>query len=386
MTSPNKKDPCKAYVSGRVLVRKQDGFAFDRKDIYTRGGLISEDIPIQDCEVIDCSGKILFSAFFNMHVHLGENMFRDISGGDWTIRDYLNYTNRIQEQMSDRERTLSWECSANEVIRSLRQNYTAGFCAGRAVCSLPIGDFAVMSAYPLMKGKKLEHFMKSGIDGFLNYRRQNATANCNIGIILHSLYMNDGDSLLFAKQCLKNGAAFLVIHVAEDEFTSSLETAKYGMSGIRFLDRCGLLSENTILVHCGCASPDDLKLVSAHGSAIAICPVSNRFLNTAPPDISFLDQCGIPWFLCTDGTATGRTLSMFDQAAELKKLHPALQYSEIYESITCRPAKVYKNRFYTGELTPMSTACFLVSDDLNEPPEKFLESVFLRNNRCTLIM
>ena len=315
-----KTNPGRAYISGRVLVKTPDGFAFERRDIYTRGGVIVNGISSGDCEVIDCSSKILFPAFFNMHVHLGENMFRHISGDDWTIRNYLDYTNSVQEKMSFVEREKMWERSANEVMKSLDDNLTVGFCAGRAVCSLPIREYAVMSAYPLMEGKKLEHFVQSGINGFLAYRQQNTAEHCSVGIILHSVYMNHEKTLLLAKECLDNEAAFLVVHVAEDKVTASLEQEQYGMSGIKVLDHYGLLTEKTVLVHCGCASSGDLELVSSHGSAIAVCPVSNRFLNTMPPDVSFLDQCGIPWFLCTDGCATGRSLSMFDQAEQLYSL------------------------------------------------------------------
>ena len=368
------------------MVKTLDSFAFEHRDIYTCGGLIVNDISHRKCEVIDCSGKILFPAFFNMHVHLGENMFRDISGENWTIRDYLDYTNSVQEKMSVHEREKMWERSANEVIKSLNDNFTVGFCAGRAVYSLPIRDHAVMSAYPLMEGKKLEHFIKSGIDGFLAYRRQNITEHCHVGIILHSVYMNHENSLLLAKECLEQEESFLVVHVAEDKFTSSLEHERYGMSGIRVLDKYGLLTENTILVHCGCASPEDLELVSSSGATIAICPISNRFLNTVPPNITFLNQYRIPWFLCTDGVATGRSLSLFEQAAELKKLYPTIQYSELYDSITLRPAKIYKNSFYTGRLASNTVARFLISDDLHVAPEKFLESIFKQKNKCRFVM
>ena len=215
MASSIKTNPNRAYVSGRVLVKTPSGFAFEHRDIYTRGGIIVNGISHGDCEIVDCSGKILFPAFFNMHIHLGENMFRNISGDDWTIRDYLDYTNSVQEKMTDHEREKMWEHSATEVIKSLDNNFTVGFCAGRAIYSLPICNHAVMSAYPLMEGKKLERFVQSGLDGFLAYRQQNSTEHCRVGIILHSVYMNHEKTLRLAKECLKQEASFLVVHVAE---------------------------------------------------------------------------------------------------------------------------------------------------------------------------
>ena len=46
------------------------------------------------------SEKVYFPAFFNAHVHLGENVFADISGDDWTLERYLDHTRAHNDRAS----------------------------------------------------------------------------------------------------------------------------------------------------------------------------------------------------------------------------------------------------------------------------------------------
>ena len=315
-------------------------------------------------------------AFFNAHVHLGEDVFRGISGKDWTLRKYLSHTEAHNASLTESERAEEWRRSAKDVLSGLRQNWTVGFCAGRAASAEGIERFSVMAGYPIMKGEKLAQYRRAGLSGFKLYREQYESDSCSVGVFLHSLYASDEATVRLAASCMDSGASFLTVHVAEDEYSAKLERDAWGCSGIEKLKRNGLLTDRSMLVHAGVADECDLDKVAEAGAAIAICPISNRFLNTKTPDVRKLNERGIPWFLCSDGTATGRTLSLLEQAAELKRSQPWVDDEDILLGMTVRPARFYGKRNYTGLIGEDSRTPAIQTTWPDSNRDRFLKALF----------
>jgi cytosine/adenosine deaminase-related metal-dependent hydrolase len=150
----------------------------------------------------------------------------------------------------------------------------------------------------------------------------------------------------------------------------------WGCSAVAALDRRGLLSDRSLLVHCGFCDDWDLDRIAERRASVALCPISSEFLNTRMPDVRKLDERGIPWVLCSDGTATGRTVSLIDQALTLKQHQPWVEYADIFEAMTVRPARFYGKAYYTGRIDGVSRAKCLCAKWRGAVGAGFLDALF----------
>ena len=309
-------------------------------------------------EVIDMSHRILFPMLFNLHAHLGESIFRRITGNNWSITKYLSYTSEYNSRYSKEDLEKLWTNSAIYTMKKMLNNGINGFCAAR---SAPIHEklcMDTMAGYPIMNSEKLKRFQDGGIEKFDCYYQKYNNKKCSVGIFFHSLYMTEVSSLKFAKECMEHGAEFISIHLSEDCITREKEVKKYGKEPVFVLDAYGLLNEKTILVHCGFVSDDELDIISRRGACVAICPLSNKFLNTIVINPKRLNQYGIRWSICTDGLATGRSLSLQDQMLYFKSLYPEISNEQLLSSVTLIPAALYGRKHYTGTIKVGMPALF----------------------------
>ena len=341
----------KKIVNARVIYNRNGELYLDNKPIFIHEGIVvDEDNANCDFEEYNMHGKIIMPGLFNIHSHLGESLYTDVYGDDWTIDAYLKHTDNINKVMSSDERNLFWLKSARITVEQMQRYNTVGYCAARSAGISSEMGILTMSGYPIMNNVKLLEYKKLGIEGFIKYNKKSNSEKCSVGVFLHSVYANDQDSFELAKLCMNNGAEFLTTHVSEDYATMIQEKAMHGMTAIEVLDINGLIGESTILVHCGYVSESDLELIKKRGASICICPISNEFLNTKMVDINKLNEIGIPWFIGTDGLATGKTFSLRDQVNMAKKYYSDIRFVDYFAGITSRPGKKFNRKLYTGAI------------------------------------
>lgn len=362
-----------------VKTLRDDGkqFVLDSGDIVVNSGkVVSADIFHENIEEIDMEGRLIFSPFFNIHGHLGESIFKDISGSEWTLSKYLSYTEEFNGKLQKSERDELWEKSATFTVSEMEKTGITGFCAARSASTANLYSMNTMAGYPIMNSQKLIDFKKAGIKGFLNYQSEHRGEKVSIGVFLHSVYSNDADSLELARTCLREGAEFITVHVSEDYESTQNERKTYGMSAIQVLEKYGLLTDRTILVHCGFMSDDDYQIVKDTKAAVAVCPLSNVFLNTRMVNIYKLLDYGIPWCIATDGLGTGRTFSMIDQVHAAKSIFKDVPYESFFRSITTIPARYFNRKIYSGRIEPGTEAKFLVAECHEYDQNTFLGALF----------
>lgn len=367
----------KCIRNANVLLHKNNKYLIEQHDLIIYDGKIEAfDIFVEDAEIIDMKGKLIVPCFFNMHCHLGESIFRNIQGGYWTIEKYIEYTNHYNCSLSKEQQEKKWTESAQYSIKEMEKVGILGICAAR--CSNICNEYGFynMSGYPLMNSIKLNHFKNKGIDGFVEYCELNRSDQCSVGIFYHSLYMNDRNTLRLANNTLERGAEFFTVHISEDVVTTQKERKMYGKNAIYTLDEYDLLNKNTILVHCGYTTQDELELIAKKGASISVCPISNQFLNTKMPNINMLEELGINWFVSTDGVATGRDFSLAKQAAEIKKKFCRISYDRLFFNITEGPAQLYNRNGYTGRIEVGVDANFLVFNCEETNKNYFFEGLF----------
>lgn len=108
-------------------------------------------------------------------------------------------------------------------------------------------------------------------------------------------------------------------HFAEMYKRRVIEHYSPGTSALQHFDRQGLVTPKTLLVH-GCNwTSDDVAIVQARGSRVAVCPESNQFLQCKQPPLELMYRCQIPIVIGTDSALSCPSMSPIHQLRLLMK-------------------------------------------------------------------
>ena len=125
-----------------------------------------------------------------------------------------------------------------------------------------------------------------------------------IGIAPHSVRaVHPGDLKQIAEWCTSHPEIPLHIHAAEQlgEIEETLEFT--GFRPIELLDRTGILSPNSTLIHGTHLSPEEEQMVAASGTAICVCPTTEADLGDGLFHLTELMRGNVPLTIGSDSQA-----------------------------------------------------------------------------------
>jgi len=88
-----------------------------------------------------------------------------------------------------------------------------------------------------------------------------------------------------------------------------------GLSPVGYLESCGGLRAEMLLVHGVQVTPADVRRIAAHGLSVALCPRSNARLGLGRAPLADYLDAGVNLALGTDSLASCETLSVWDEIA-----------------------------------------------------------------------
>ena len=143
-------------------------------------------------------------------------------------------------------------------------------------------------------------------------------------------------------------------------------------SEIQELERAGILSSRTVLVHGVGIDRQSLQILLRRGVSLVWCPSSNLFTlsQTLRPDVL---RSNLPICLGTDSALTGQG----DMACELTvaRKTSGLTAEEIYPMVTTRAARTLHLNRGEGEIREGGVADLLVVPDYGQTPAQALQQL-----------
>lgn len=88
-----------------------------------------------------------------------------------------------------------------------------------------------------------------------------------------------------------------------------------GVSPVRYLEACGGLRREVLLVHCVHVDEDDIARISRSGAKVVLCPRSNARLGVGRAPLDKFLAAGVAPALGTDSMASNESLSIWDELA-----------------------------------------------------------------------
>jgi 5-methylthioadenosine/S-adenosylhomocysteine deaminase len=267
-------------------------------------------------EEFDASGKFAFPAFHNGHTHLAMTLMRGAGDGEklqeWLDRTIFPMEQRLTPDLVYRGSMLG----LIEMIRTGTSNFTDMYYfveetaravakAGlRATLGTPITGF--QTPYYKDAGEALriaERQLKTATPGTIHY--------C---VAPHSIYLNDEETLIKAKELADKYNVLLTLHASETRKECVDCHEKTGMWPVEYLDSTGLLGENTVLFHAAWLTKMEIRLLADRDVSVIHCPVSNmKLASGGVMPLHELLAAGVTVGLGTDGASSNNSLDMREE-------------------------------------------------------------------------
>jgi 5-methylthioadenosine/S-adenosylhomocysteine deaminase len=286
------------------------------------------DYPARD--YVDAAGGIIMPGLVNAHVHLPMSIFRGLAD-DLPLADWLNHhifpaerdhirpeTVRVGTLLSCAEMMLSGAttCCDGYFLEDIVASAVAE-TGLRAVLGQGVIDYPA----PGVPDPARNIDAASAFVGDWRDRNPRITPS----VFCHSPYTCSAETLTTAKAAARQHGVLFQIHVAETKDEAAVCRSAHGMSPVAWLDRLGILDEQTLIVHGIWVDDDDLEILAKRKTAVAHCPESSMKLAAGVAPLHRMQEKGVTVGLGTDGCASNNNLDLFGEMDAAAKLHKVIR-------------------------------------------------------------
>ncbi|MEA2054985.1 MAG: amidohydrolase [Candidatus Thermoplasmatota archaeon] len=286
-------------------------------DIYIEGDVISEvsERISTEAEYVISEKKLVMPGLINTHTHLPMTLMRgygdDLSLEKWLTEKIWPVEKKLNKRLVQAGVSLALLEMIATGTTSLADMYffedaIAGVCKKmgmRAYAGFSIIDFDTAEMKKEQMLPECEKFIKKwGNDRLVTPV-----------VAPHSAYSCSPETLQKASELAKKYDVFLHTHCSETRKEVYDIMERYGCRPLEQLKRNGVLTEKTILAHCGWITKEEVREISTANSCVSHNPVSNMKLATGgftPLPELFENNATVT--LGTDGAASNNKLDMFE--------------------------------------------------------------------------
>ena len=188
-------------------------------------------------------------------------------------------------------------------------------------------------------------------------------------VFCHSPYTCSEETLRKAKRAANSLDVLFQIHVAETQNESTQIPSQNRESPFAYLNRIGLLDQNTLLVHAVWADNHDVEFIAGSGAKISHTPESNMKLASGIAPVSLFLDSDITVGLGTDGCASNNDMDLFQELDTTAKLHKVSTLNPtvadartVLQMGTIDGARAIGLQKVTGSLEPGKQADLIIID------------------------
>lgn len=325
-------------------------------DILIEDNLIAKVVPSdnqivvpEDTEVVDCTGKVAFPGFVNMHTHAGMSMMRGV-GEDIRFHEWLDRIWDIEENIDADYVYCATKMACLEMIKTGTTTFNDQYwympMAYKAASEM--GIRSVLS-YVICDRNDPQESERQKVQCREMFEASKAWASTSMFVIsVHAIYSVRESMILWASEFAKENGLKLHIHLSETE--KEVEDCKMthgGMSPVEYLDSLGVLGPHVIAAHTLWLSDRDVEILGNRGVTCVHNVNSNLKLASGYKfRYNELRDAGANVCLGTDGCGSSNNLDMLETmktSAMVQKAwrgdSSAMPIKEILDMVTVNPAK-----------------------------------------------
>jgi 5-methylthioadenosine/S-adenosylhomocysteine deaminase len=334
-----------------------------------------DDSPLPEArEFLDAKGGIIMPGLVNTHTHLPMTLFRGLAD-DLPLDVWLNehifpaegkYINpenvRLGAELGCAEMLLAGTTTVCDGYFLEDEVAAAVLTSGmRAILGQGVIDFPAPGVPdPSRNVEAAVAFVKKWHD---------VSPLISPSVFCHSPYTCSEETLKKAKRAASSLDVLFQIHVAETQNESTQIPSQNRESPFAYLNRIGLLDQNTLLVHAVWADDHDVELIAGSGAKISHNPESNMKLASGIAPVSLFLDSDITVGLGTDGCASNNNLDLFQELDTVAKLHKVstlnptvMDARTVLQMGTIDGARAIGLQKVTGSLEPGKQADLIILD------------------------
>ncbi|MGL4484363.1 MAG: amidohydrolase [Anaerovoracaceae bacterium] len=293
-------------------------------------GTISEDAG----RIIDGSGKLLMSGFYNAHGHspmtlmrgYGENMQLQ----DWLIKRIFPFEAKIDGNKVYWGTMLALAESFQAGIVSTSDMYM--YC--KDICKAVIdaqGKVNINDAVTNINGVKYQELavVKEMQELYKEYNRA-ANGRILVDMGLHAEYTSNPETVRALAEYSKLIGSNMQVHVSETKLEHEACKDRHGMTPVQYFNKLGLFDSPCTAAHCVWIEGEDFDILKEKKVTVACNPISNLKLASGICDTAKLIEKGINVAIGTDSVASNNSLNFFSDiktfalVAKVKNYNPTV--------------------------------------------------------------
>ena len=306
-----------------LITQNADRQILENVDVKVAGNRISaigQDLPTEDEEVLDCSGKVVMPGLINAHTHVSMTLLRGISDHksleDWLHEDIFP----AEEKLDAEDAYIGAKLGCMEMLRSGTTTFNDMYEHMDRVAEAVDGTGirAVLSRGVLDIDGGYEERIGEGVDLYVDYHDHD---RIEVGFAPHAAHTASEEVIEELKEFAEENGAPFHIHVSETRKEVEEFMKEHLETPIQRLDRMDLLNENLIAAHCVWLMDEEKDLLAEKGGNVVHNPAANLKLGSGIADIpGMLDQ-GVNVALGTDGAASNNNLNLFEEGKLAALIH-----------------------------------------------------------------
>ena len=316
----------------RILTMNAAMDVVENGAVLIKDGIIAACGPADDFKnataaaTIDAGQGIIMPGLVNCHTHIPMSMFRGLAD-DLPLDEWLN--EHIFPAEAEHVNPESVEKWALHSCREMLLSGTTTCCDGYFYEKYA-ADAVIQSGMRAVAGQGVIDFPAPGVPDpkknvphAVDYVTEQKGKSSRLipSIFCHSPYTCSKQTLMAAKKAANDLSVLFQIHVAETQNEIHLIQGLGELSIVQYLDRMGLLDENTLMVHAIWIDETDMDIIRQRGAGVAHCPESNMKLASGIAPVPEMIDRGICVGLGTDGCASNNDHDMMAEMDTAAKLH-----------------------------------------------------------------
>ncbi|MEW6593835.1 MAG: amidohydrolase family protein [Thermodesulfobacteriota bacterium] len=321
-----------------------------------------------DAELVDYEGHVIVPALVNGHAHLELShlaaLGREPNSRPGDMPAWISSLLAARAEATDSE-------DAADAARYALARLYAGGCGA----VIDIGNQPESRA--LGEGFKTRIFFYLELLGFARKSQEAAlgrleTLPPDLCCTAHAPYSTGATLLQALKERASRSNCLFPLHVAEsaDEIellrNSSGRFRDFlvgrgawdgsfippGVGAVAYLDRLGLLDEQTLCVHAVHVAEEEIVLLAERGAKVCLCPGSNRYMGVGKAPVAAMLAQGLRPCIGSDSLASNPDLSLWQEMAMLRADHPSLPPADVLAMATQNGARILGLEAELGAIAP----------------------------------
>jgi len=314
-------------IKDSIIVTQNVGNEIIRGDIYIEDNKIVEVGKVNVEADFVIRNRLVIPGLINMHTHLPMTLLRGY-GDDLPLEEWL--TTRIwpiEAKLKAEHIAIGTKLAFMEMVRSgttcCNDMYFFEDVIANEAKKFGIRCYAGFSLIdfdtPEMKSERLPSECENFVKKWKNDELVEPV------VAPHSTYACSPETLQKAREIAEKHDCFIHIHCSETRHEVYDVLNRYGKRPLQQIKDNGLLTEKTMLAHCGWITKEEVKEIALSNACVVHNPVSNMKLATGGyTPLPELMEANAVVTLGTDGAASNNKLDMFETmkfAALIHKHH-----------------------------------------------------------------